>query len=239
MSNVVVEKRPRSRTQDVYQLIRADIVACRLLPGQKLKISELCEHFNVSMGAVREGLSRLVAEELVVAEAQRGFRVAPISIDEIHDLTRVRIDIESKALRLSIEHGDLDWESRVVAAHHRLSKQSLYEQGDSERMTEGWANARADFHQALVSACPSPWLMRLRNLLYDQAERYRRLAVTIDQQGRDVASEHRAVMEAALARDTELAVKHYEKLITGTTTSIIDAAPLLQELVGDEKGQRK
>ncbi|NQV20554.1 MAG: FCD domain-containing protein [Rhodospirillales bacterium] len=228
------ENSPRSQTQDIYHLIRADILACRHLPGQKLKISELCDHLKASPGAVREGLSRLAAEGLVVAQAQRGFRVAPISIDELHDLTQVRLDIEGKALRLSIEHGDLEWESRVVATYHRFSKQSLHDHGDPEHMAEGWAEARTEFHQALVSACPSPWLLRLRDLLYAQSERYRRLSVAVAQHDRDVASEHRKLMEAALARNTEVAMKCHKELLTGTTRIVIEAAPLLQKLAGEE-----
>lgn len=217
----------RSRTHDVYQGMRGDILAGKLLPGQKLKISDLCKHFAASLGAVREGLSRLVAEGLVTTEAQRGFRVAPISIDELLDLTEIRVDIEGTALRKSIEHGDLNWESRVVAAYHRFSKQPLLDDKDQPHMTDAWSEARSDFHQELVSACPSPWLLRLRDLLYDQAERYRRLCVAVAWHDRDIASEQRAVMEAAVARDADLAVTQYEALITRTTRAIIDAEALL------------
>mgnify|MGYP006434385525 CR=1 FL=1 len=223
----LAKKNSRSRTHDIYRGMRADILTGKLLPGQKLKISDLCKHFAASLGAVREGLSRLVSEELVTSEAQRGFRVAPISIDELVDLTEMRVDIEGKALRRSIQHGDLNWESRVVASYHLFSKQPLLDDGSQSRMTDAWSEARSDFHQALVSACPSPWLLRLRDMLYDQAERYRRLCVAIAWHDRDIASEQKAVMDAALGREADLAVAQYEGLITRTTRAIIDAETLL------------
>ena len=94
-------------------------------------------------------------------------------------------------------------------------------------MTDAWSEARSDFHQALVSACPSPWLLRLRDMLYDQAERYRRLCVAIAWHDHDIASEQKAVMDAALGREADLAVAQYEGLITRTTRAIIDAETLL------------
>ena len=48
-------------TQNVYQRLRADLLACRLMPGQKLKIEELCERLSAGSSAVREALSRLAA----------------------------------------------------------------------------------------------------------------------------------------------------------------------------------
>ncbi len=97
--------RPPSLTETVYETLRAEILACRLLPGRKLKIRELCGRFGVSLGAVREALSRLTAEGLVVAETQRSFQVAPVSAADLADLTRLRVDIEGLALRWAIAAG--------------------------------------------------------------------------------------------------------------------------------------
>src|SRR5580704_15575985 len=109
-------------TQGAYEGLRADLLACRILPGKKLKIQDLCDRFSVSLGAIREALSRLTSDGLVVSEPQRGFRAAPISVAELQDLTMVRIEIESLCLRRAIVVGTVDWESRLVAAFHRLSR---------------------------------------------------------------------------------------------------------------------
>lgn len=190
-----------SLTQDAYERLRADLLACRLQPGARLKIGELCQTLSVSLSAVREALSRLTSEGLVVAEPQRGFRVAPISAEELRDLTQVRAQIEGMCLDRAIAVGDVGWESRLVAAFHRLSRTPEREPEDPQRMNEAWSAAHAAYHEALVGACDSPWLLRLRGMLYAQSERYRRLSVPLAEVARDLNREHQEIMEAALARD--------------------------------------
>src|SRR5580658_6316995 len=174
-------------TQAAYEGLRADLLACRIVLGKKLKIQDLCDQFSVSLGAVREALSRLTSEGLVVAEPQRGFRAAPISAADLADLTMVRVEIETLCLRRSISLGDVDWEARLVAAAHRLSRTPA-------RANEDWAEAHSAFHLAIVDACASPWLLHLHALLYAQSERYRRLSVPFAVKGRNVEEEHRAIV---------------------------------------------
>src|SRR5471030_2062849 len=126
-------------TQDVYQRMRADLLACRLPPGQKLKIEELCQRLSAGSSAVREALSRLASDGFVVVEPQRGFRVAPLSLDELRDLTDTRCKIEELCLREAIANGDLDWESNLISALHRLSKTPLRAEGDPERYSDKFA----------------------------------------------------------------------------------------------------
>jgi len=190
-----------SLTQYAYERLRADLLACRLRPGARLKINELCEAFSVNLSAVREALARLTSEGLVIAEPQRGFRVAPISADELRDLTAVRTQIEELCLERALAMGDVSWESKLVAAFHRLSRTPEREPEDPDRMSEAWSAAHAAYHEALVAACDSPWLLRLRVILYAQSERYRRLSVPLAEIARDLNREHQDLMEAALARD--------------------------------------
>lgn len=182
-------------TENTYSILRADILACRLRPGQQLKIHEICARLHVSPGAVREALSRLSAEELVVSKPQKGFRVAPVRVDDLEDLTRTRIEIECMCLRRAIAVGGIEWETGLVAAGHRLTKIA------SPLDSDEWAHAHAQYHLALVEACDSAWLLRLRALLYAQSERYRRLSLSEARIERDVDAEHRALVAAALARD--------------------------------------
>jgi DNA-binding GntR family transcriptional regulator len=204
-----------SLTQRAYDRLRADLLACRLNPGDRLVINQLCQQLDVSLGAVREALSRLASEGLVIAEPQRGFRVAPISAEDLKDLTAVRLEIELLCLRDAIAHGDVRWEAGLVAAHHLLAHTPDRASGDPRLLAEGYAAAHRSFHEALVAACTSPWLLKLRTLLYDQSERYRRLSVPLADRERDTNSEHKAIMEAALARDSarasSLLTAHFER----------------------------
>ena len=190
-----------SLTQEAYERLRAGVLGGRVRPGERLKIAELCQALDANPSAVREALSRLTAEGLVIAEPQRGFRAAPISAAELRDLTATRVQIEGLCLRQAIARGDVAWEAGVLAAFHVLARTAEREAGDTARLTEDWAAAHAAFHLALVAGCGSPWLLRLREVLYDQSERYRRLSVPLAGTPRDLEREHRDIMEAVLERD--------------------------------------
>ena len=220
----MMNKEPSANlTRGAYEGLRADLLACRILPGTKLKIQELCNRFSVSLGAIREALSRLTSEGLVVAEPQRGFRAAPISASDLTDLTMVRIEIDSLCLRRAISDGDVDWESRLVAAAHRLARTPEREPDDPARSNDEWAAAHAAFHLALVAGCNSPWLLHLHILLYAQSERYRRLSVPFTTGGRDVNEEHRAIVTATLARDADAATPLLAAHLEATTRILLDA----------------
>lgn len=214
--------RPKSQAEDAYEQIRAALLNCRLAPGEKLNITELSAEMGFSPGAVREALSRLTADGLVEAEAQKGFRAARISAEDLADLTRARAGIEALCLGEAIERGDLAWEARVLAAHHRLSRTPM-NMKKGATLNEEWLVAHADFHLALAEGCGNRWLLRLRGGLYEQSERYRHMSVPLDPGDRDVAAEHRAICEAALARDKALAVELLRAHIERTTRIILDA----------------
>jgi DNA-binding GntR family transcriptional regulator len=217
-------KGPRSLTAKVFEALRADILACRFPPGQRLKIGDLCTRFGVSLGAIREALSRLAAEGLVVAEAQKGFRVAPVSRSDLADLTTARVEIESLALRRSILYGDVAWEAGIQSAFDRLARLPERAEGDAARISDIWAEAHQAFHAALVAGCNSQWLLRLRAILFEQSERYRRLSVKTGRKDRDVLREHRLIMEATLRRDAERAVALLSEHILMTTRLLISLA---------------
>ncbi|WP_257169793.1 GntR family transcriptional regulator [Bradyrhizobium sp. SRS-191] len=212
-----------SATQTAYEQLRASLLAGLYQPEEKLKISELGASFSVSPGAIREALARLTAEGLVIAMPQRGFRVAPVSVADLRDLTDMRIEIETKCLRRAIANGDLAWETAVVAAHHRLAATPIATADG--RFSPAWMLAHGDFHTALAQACGSAWMMRVRDLLFVHNERYLELARKADRGNRDAAREHRELMEAALARDTERAVT-IMTVHLGNTRDTIEAALL-------------
>src|SRR4051794_797200 len=157
----MVREASHNLTQGAYEALRADLLACRIAPGSRLKIQDLCQQHDVSLGAIREALSRLTSEGLVVAEPQRGFRAAPISRADLEDLTMARIEVEGLCLTRAIAVGTVDWEARLVAAFHRLSRTPERVASDPARSADDWAEAHAGFHGALVDGADSPWLLRL------------------------------------------------------------------------------
>jgi DNA-binding GntR family transcriptional regulator len=198
----------RSLSRAVYAEIRADILAGRYAPGAKLSPRAIATEHKVSLSVVREALTRLTEQDLVVAAPQLGFSVVELDIADVRDISRVRILIEGEGLRQAIEHADVEYEARVVASHHRLSRAQYITGHAGETVTEEWALAHADYHRALLSACPSPRLRDLAASLRDTAELYRRWSGSFDvhQEPRDVPAEHRGLMQATLDHDPERAV---------------------------------
>ena len=214
---------PTSLTHGAYAKLRSQLLACRFAPGEKLKIDDLCRRFEVGSSAVREALSRLASEGFVVSEPQRGFRVAPLSVDALSDLTNVRCSIEALCLRGAIEKGGIEWQSQVVAALHRLSHTPVWADKAARRYSEEYSRAHEIFHESLASGCGSPWLLHLRATLYNHSERYRAFSGPLSKVDRDLDREHREIAEATLARDSERAVTLMNQHLQMTTKVILDS----------------
>ncbi|CDZ70670.1 GntR family transcriptional regulator [Neorhizobium galegae] len=185
--------------ETVFRRIRQDIISGALPPGSKIRLEQTKERYSVSVSTLREILSRLTTENLVIAEGQRGFEVSPASRQELLELADLRILLESHAIGLSFATGDLDWEARLVAAHHKLSaiERQLLE-GDASR-TVDWVRYDWEFHQALVSACNSETLMATLSSVFDRFLRYHLLAESF--RGKPVVDDHRRLFELAMKRD--------------------------------------
>jgi DNA-binding GntR family transcriptional regulator len=208
----------------VCDRIRADILAGKRKPGAKIRLEALKSDFGVSWSPIREALSRLVAEGLILAEEQRGYRVAPVSKAQLDEVVRLRVALESMALRAAIEKGDDAWEAEVLAAHHRLSK--LEDRRWEGTQAEQWESWHRTFHVALIRACDSPVLLQFCGQLHDMSDRYRRLFLSAHKFDRDVAGEHRAIAEATLARDAAKACRLLESHIERTGRNILRSMKL-------------
>jgi DNA-binding GntR family transcriptional regulator len=191
---------------EVFRRMRADIVACRLLPNERLRVEALRERYGVGGSPIREALMRLEAEGLVQLAQNKGFRVSDVSRDRLLDLMRTRAEIEAIALRWSIERGGVEWEADLLAAFHRLSRQSKIAKTGNGAIDPDWSKQHRAFHAALVASCGSPTLLSIRENLFDQAGRYVALSIISKSTPRNDGAEHEQIMRAALARDAERAV---------------------------------
>ena len=218
-----------SLTERAYRQLRDDLLTCRLAPGDKINIKDIADRMGFSLGAVREALSRLTSEGFISADDSRGFRATPISIADMTDLIAVRSEIEGQCLRRAIARGGLDWETAIVSAAHRLGRTPVHAEGDSARLNDDYAIAHSAFHEALVSACDSPWLLRMRDWLYAQSERYRYLTVPLSRLERNVTHEHSELSNAVLARDADRAVALLCDHLAATARVLIE-----REVSGDQ-----
>jgi DNA-binding GntR family transcriptional regulator len=201
---VTVDAGARTRTEEVYRVLRKDLLNGRIAPGERLRLLELSSRFEVSQSVTREALARLAEKGLVIASPQRGFRVRDLSVPDIEALTEARVGIEAVTLQFAIERGDIHWETSVLATHHLLEKTPVLL--DDGQFNEDWPERHQAFHEALLSGCGNPHLEAVSSELRDCAELYRRWYWSlVDDTDRDLATEHRLLKELAVARETNSA----------------------------------
>jgi DNA-binding GntR family transcriptional regulator len=207
-----------------YDRIRSDIIFARLVPGTRLRLEPMAETYGASVSTLREILSRLSSEGLVVAEGQRGFQVAPVSAEGFRDVAAMRLLLESYAIPLSFSAGDLEWEGRVVAAHHKLATLERRMLSGDQTEAETWKKYDRQFHQTLIDACGSQVLLDLFSRVFDQYLRYQMVAVVF--RGSIAAEEHRRLLDFALLRDAERACEALAEHINECVTCTLDGGRL-------------
>ncbi|GAA2011368.1 GntR family transcriptional regulator [Microbacterium ulmi] len=208
----------QSLAANVYARLRTAIMGGRYGSGARLLPSELAKEYDVSPTVVREALMRLAEQRLAVATPNRGFHVVNMTLVDMHDLVETRLINEVAALRLSVELGDVAWEAAVIAAYHEMAAYEL----DSEV----WFDRHRAFHVALLTGCGNARLLSLCQDLIEVGDLYlrwsRQLAtgtpVNVDWAERVLPGEHNAIMDAALARDADLAAAQYQAHVRRTET---------------------
>lgn len=216
-ADVAAEERPNATlTKSVYEQLRSDLLAGHFRPGEKLGAEVLRHRFQIGSSPIREALNRLLAEGFVSLEEQKGFRVAPVSEQELRELLMARTWIDGAAIRESLARYDRGWEEGLVLALYRLSRR---ERTVDMKSNAEWEMLHRDFHLALVSGCGTQWITRISMQLFDAAERYRLLAADHVPE-RNELDEHKAIVDACLAKEAEKAVDLL-KLHYGRTFEVI------------------
>jgi DNA-binding GntR family transcriptional regulator len=226
----------RTRAEGVFARLREDILTGVLAPGSKLSFASLEERYGASVGVTREALSRLSELGLVTSEPQVGYRVPAVSAADLADLTLARCEIECAALVQSVTHGDVRWETDVVATHYMLERTPVWSESNPEAVNPDWAVEHVKFHAALIAACPSKRLIEIAASLRDANQIYWSWSagVTMDAERRDFEKEHRAIKDAALARNAQEASDQLRSHMCRTAdilmehlkkTGLADAAP--------------
>lgn len=207
LRSAFVKSGPTKKTMavDVRDRMRSDILAARLVPGQRLMFADLSERYGVSVGVTREALTWLSSQGLVQANAHQGYIVTPLSIPELTELTEARVLIEPLVLRMSFEKGGMDWEGDVISAHHILTRTPPPHgpKALDEDALDKWAEAHSAFHEVLFSACTNQRLLRIVKQLAEEATMYRRWSVALVLSNPQAENEHQALLDSALAGDWE------------------------------------
>jgi DNA-binding GntR family transcriptional regulator len=217
-SNGAVQHQDAS-TSGLFRRLRADILRCQLKPGTRLLFRTLREDYKAGVSQLREALMRLASEDLVVLENNKGFRVAPVSPEELLDITNVRCELESLAVRMAMEKGDVRWESNIVARHHELSRLSPL--GPEGSFSDEWNAANDALHLALRAACGSPLLLGFCEVLSERYYRYRRLWASHSSGDRHPSQEHDRIVHAVIARDASAAIPLIKQHLASTTQELL------------------
>ncbi|MBT2322411.1 FCD domain-containing protein [Variovorax paradoxus] len=206
--------------EQAFGRLRGDVLDGTFAAGAKLKLDELQSAYGFSSSPLREALSRLAQEGLVRADERRGFRVAPISAEDLADITRMRVMLDVPALREAIAHGDDAWEASILAAFHRLEKVESRLGDGPVVLDDAWSELHRAFHLSLVAACLSERQRAWGASLFDQAERYRRFSARFRKTARRKSNEHRKIMDASLRRDADTACALLEEHILSTQRNV-------------------
>ncbi|HUH87838.1 MAG TPA: GntR family transcriptional regulator [Pusillimonas sp.] len=208
-------------SSSIAAMLRERIAHGEFAPGAKLRLEELRAMFGVSLSPLREALSRLCAEGFVAMEDQKGYRVVPVSQNNLDEVIRLRVQFEGYALREAIKNGDDAWEGEVLAALHRLNK---IERGqvDAQGVSQ-WEQAHSVFHRQLISACSMPLLLHFCATLHDLNDRYRRIFLSDNPIDRDVRQEHVDLCAATLERRADDACDLLRAHVERTGANVLKA----------------
>ncbi|MDB5363968.1 MAG: GntR family transcriptional regulator [Rhodospirillales bacterium] len=183
--------------------LREAILTGALQPGSKINLDRTRELFEVSLSPLREALARLIADGLVEFVDNRGYRVAPVSLANLAEITQLRTEFECLALRNAIAAGNLSWEGDVIRALHRLNR--TFRDAARPESFEQWEAAHSDFHLTLIAGCGMPQLLSFCRVLHNLNDRYRRIFLQTRPGDRNVGAEHSEIAEGAVARDVDFA----------------------------------
>ena len=229
---IVENPNPTKKTavETVQSQLRDQIPNFDLPPGTRLQVDNLRLKFDVSTATMREALSRLLIDNLVTTERQRGFWVRELSLEDFRSISEARKIVEIGALRSSLDHRDDNWEGDLFAAYRKLKlvEDRLLSKYDLD-LTSEWHLRNRKFHDCLVQNCRNPWLIDFRRLLHQHSDRYHRLVLKDNRKHRDVSQEHAEIFKSAIDGDIERCVALVENHIDTTVELIAKRLPQTSE----------
>lgn len=219
VANGFVDDGKNTIASQLVDRLREAIVSGQLEAGAKINLEKARSLFQVSLSPLREALARLISDGLVTFEDNRGYRVAPMSLADLEEITSLRLEFELFALREAIRLGDAAWEGNVVRTLHRLNKEER--DAGKPATLEAWEQIHREFHLTLISGCGKPHLMNFCSVLLNLNDRYRRTFLRATSGDRNVAFEHSEIAHAAVARDVDYASRKLHDHIRRTGGNLL------------------
>jgi len=178
--------------------LREAIVSGEIPPGTPIRLQEYVDRLRMSTVPIREALRFLEQKGLIERTPHRGVYVSAMSARDLDDTYRIRLDLESRAVRLAAESMTEADGKRILGLVEDYAKASLA--GDSVAR-----DIHGDIHMSLYELSGSKWLLLLLPMLWDNSERYRRLSLPLRGTPEQRIEEHRQIVEACAAGDPDRA----------------------------------
>lgn len=140
--------------EQLYQNIRAGLLAGRFQPGERLKIRDLAAQWGTSPMPVRAALQRLVAEGALEGEQQRSVRVPAMTRQRYENIFQVRMALEGLAVELATPRLTA---SDLAGLRECVQRMDL---AIDQRQVQDYLIANSQFHLQLYAACGNPVLLR-------------------------------------------------------------------------------
>lgn len=168
------------KAESAFNLLKRDILNGSHPTGQPLRLSNLTARYGLGPAALRDALAHLAELRLVIPATPRGWQVAPVRLAEYEDLLRARMTLEMALLEDAIDHGTLEWETNLVAAHYQLA-QAVRPLGDADTLAyrQTWIAVHDGFHLALMAGARSAWLKRHHVQVLGQLQRHHQAIMSL------------------------------------------------------------
>lgn len=212
-------------TDSAYAAVKQDIIECVLVPGSEVTEPELGSRYGFGKAPLREALIRLVHESLIEAIPRSGYRISPVTIQDVHDIFDLRLLLEPTAARRAAGH----IEAPLLTSLNELCR-SGYTPGD--RATESaFLRANRQFHVAIAAASGNGRLARVIERLLEETERLFHLGLAVRDRTDEMQHEHEELLRALVDGDPDAAERITVEQVTAARTMVMDgilAAPWLK-----------
>jgi DNA-binding GntR family transcriptional regulator len=212
--------------EQVYGLIRQDIMTCALPPGSSFSEGILSDRYGVSKAPVRWALAALSRDSLVIASPRQGYTVVPVTVQSVRELFELRVILESASARLAAGRADIEKLKAIDAIVHKG-----YSAGD-KRSQNRWLQANKDFHVEIARAAGNVRLLKMVNSTLEESERIFYLQASIPNSTKPMGQDHQDLIKALAKCDgalsEQIAGRHVERSRDVVVKSILESAVIQQ-----------
>ncbi len=186
---------PRALYEEVAEQLRQRIFRRELEPGSWIDELKIAEEFGISRTPLREALKVLAAEGLVTMKVRRGAYVTEMSEKDLRDVYHLLSLLESDAAGVVAERATPEQQQTLRDLHAEL------ESAAGNR--EAFFSVNERFHMALLDMADNRWRSQMVADLRKVMKLNRHNSLFKQGRIEDSLSEHRAILDAMLARDAE------------------------------------